>query len=136
MLNDAAVAQARRIGKRGTAAGLSGTTCEHYKLLLDNAGALELFTHAANLLVAARVPANVAAALALLTALRRRRPRHSYTGGTHGDTFPSPCVAQPRPYCMFADTFDEATRPYPLALQTRAGTDSLPWAPLLGTRGL
>ena len=97
MLNDAAVAQARRIAKCGTAAGLSGTTCEHYKLLLDDAEALELFTHAANLLVAARVPANVAAALALLTALRRRRRRHSYTGDTWGH-LPSPCVAQPCPY--------------------------------------
>eukprot|EP00439_Symbiodinium_sp_Y106_P008901 s6995_g1.t1 len=26
---------------------------------------------------------------------------------------------------MFADTFDEATRPYQFALQTRAGTDAL-----------
>ena len=73
VLNDAAVAQALRTARRGTAAGLSGATCEHYKLLLDDAEALELFTHAANLLIAARVPASVAAALGLsrFTALRK-----------------------------------------------------------------
>ena len=62
VLNDAAVAQALRTARRGTAAGLSGATCEQYKLLLDDA---EAFERAANLLVAARVPANVAAVLGL-----------------------------------------------------------------------
>ena len=46
MLTDAAVAQALRTARRGTAAGLSGATCQHYKLLL--------LAHAANLLEAAR----------------------------------------------------------------------------------
>ncbi|CAE7592472.1 unnamed protein product [Symbiodinium sp. CCMP2592] len=47
VLTDAAVAQALRTARRGTTAGLSGaTTCEHYKLLLRDAEALELFTAA------------------------------------------------------------------------------------------
>ncbi|OLP77373.1 hypothetical protein AK812_SmicGene42573 [Symbiodinium microadriaticum] len=72
-LTDAAVGQALRSSRRGTAAGLSGATCEHYKVLLDDAEALELFAHAANLLASAQIPANIAAALAVsrLTALRK-----------------------------------------------------------------
>ena len=64
-LTDAAVGQALRSSRRGTAAGLSGATCEHYKVLLDDAEALELFAHAANLLASAQIPANIAAALAV-----------------------------------------------------------------------
>ena len=55
-LTDAAVGQALRSSRRGTAAGLSGATCEHYKVLLDDAEALELFAHAANLLASAQNP--------------------------------------------------------------------------------
>ena len=54
--------QALRTARRSTTVGLSGATCEHYKVLLDDAEAVELFAHAANLLAAARVPADVAAA--------------------------------------------------------------------------
>eukprot|EP00439_Symbiodinium_sp_Y106_P058939 s1993_g8.t1 len=99
-----AVGQALRSSRRGTAASLAGATCEHYKVLLDDAEALELFAHAANLLASAQIPANIAAALAVscLTALVSR------------------CLAR-----QYADTFDEATRPYQFALQTRAGTDAL-----------
>ena len=83
VLNDAAVAQALRTARRGTAAGLSGATCEHYKLLLDDAEALELFTHAANLLVAARVPRQRLRRPGPVpphraSQARRRRPRHSH----------------------------------------------------------
>ena len=51
-----------------------GATCEHFKLLLDDAEALELFVHAANLLAAARVPADVAAAVGLSRLTARRKP--------------------------------------------------------------
>ena len=43
----------------------SGATCEHDKVLLDDAEALELFVHAANLLASAQIPTNIAAALAV-----------------------------------------------------------------------
>ena len=123
VLNDAAVAQALRTARRGTAAGLSGATCEHYKLLLDDAEALELFAHAANLLVAAHVPASVAAALGLSRLTALRKPGGGVRGIATGDTFRrllSRSLAR-----MFADTFNEATCPYQFALQTRAGTDAL-----------
>ncbi|CAE7369286.1 XI-F [Symbiodinium sp. CCMP2592] len=55
------------------AEGLSGATCEQYKLLVDDAEALELFTYAANLLVTAHVPADTASGLGLsrFTALKK-----------------------------------------------------------------
>ena len=115
VLNDAAVAQALRTARRGTAAGLSGATCEHYKLLLDDAEALELFTHAANLLVAAHVPTSVAVALGLSRLTALRKPGGGVRGIATGDTFRrlvSRSLAR-----MFADTFDEATRPYQLHCQ-------------------
>eukprot|EP00439_Symbiodinium_sp_Y106_P010376 s2888_g1.t1 len=87
VLTDAAVAQALRTARRGTAAGLSGATCDHYKLLLEDAEALELLTHAANLLVAARVPADVAAALGLSRLTALRRPGGGVRGIATGDTF-------------------------------------------------
>ena len=123
VLTDAAVAQALRTARRGTAAGLSGATCEHYKLLLDDAEALELSVHAANLLAAARVPADVAAAVGLSRLTALRKPGGGVRGIATSDTFRrlvSRSLAR-----MFADTFDEATRPYQFALQTRAGTNAL-----------
>ena len=123
VLTDDAVAQALRTARRGTAAGLSGATCEHYKLLLDDAEALELFVHAANLLAAARVPADVAVAVGLSRLTALRKPGGGVRGIATGDTFRrlvSRSLAR-----AYADTFDEATRPYQFALQTRAGTDAL-----------
>ena len=111
-LTDAAVGQALRSSRRGTAAGLSGATCEHYKVLLDDAEALELFAHAANLLASAQIPANIAAALAVsrLTALRKPAGGVRGIATVTGDTFRrlvSRCLAR-----QYADTFDQATRPY------------------------
>ena len=70
-----------------------------------------------------QIPANIAGAFAArFSALRK------FAGGMRGiatgDTFRQlvwRCVAR-----QFADRFDEATRPYQFALQTRAGTDALP----------
>ncbi|CAE7533395.1 unnamed protein product [Symbiodinium natans] len=67
------VADALRTSKRGSAAGLSGTTVEFYKLLLDDEGALEAFTFVVNVAVRAQAPPVALDALALsrLTALRK-----------------------------------------------------------------
>ena len=122
--------QALRAAKRGTAAALSGATCAHYKLLLDDAEARELLAHAANLLVAARVHANVAAAMGLsrLTARLkaggsvRDRSRHRYWRYVPASRVTQPC----QDFCRYVrNTFDEATGPHQFALQTRAGTDAL-----------
>ena len=47
VLTDAAVAQALRTARRGLVAGLSGAACEHYKILPDDAKAVERFARAA-----------------------------------------------------------------------------------------
>ena len=81
------------------------------------ADAVELFAHAANFFAATRVPADVAAALGLsrLTALCKP------VGGVRAiQQLVSHGLAP-----MFAQTFDEATRPYQVALRTCAGTDAL-----------
>ena len=122
-LTDAAVGQALRSSRRGTAASLSGATCEHYKVLLDDAEAFELFAHAANLLASAQIPANIAAALGVSRLTALRKPAGGVRGIATGDTFRrlvSRCLAR-----QYADAFDQVTRPYQFALQTRAGTDAL-----------
>ena len=122
MLTDAAVAQALRTARRGTAAGLSGATCEHYKLLLDDAEALELFVHAANLLAAARVPADVAAAVGLSRLTVLRKPGGGVRGIATGDTFRrlvSRSLAR-----MFADTFDDSAATV-VSLDGRSAYDTI-----------
>ena len=83
VLTDAAVAQALRAARRGTAAGLSGTTYEHHKILPNDARAVELFAHAANLLAAApRVSLPT-----LLASLRSASRLGGVRGIATGDTF-------------------------------------------------
>ena len=55
-LNAAAVADALRTAKKGTAAGLSGATVDHYKILLADEATLALFAEAATKLANADVP--------------------------------------------------------------------------------
>ena len=122
-LTVAQVADALRSTKRGSAAGLSGATIELYKLLLDDAAALESLTFAVNILARAQAPpiAQDAIALSRLTALRK--PGGGVRGIATGDVFRrlvSRALAR-----AYATTCDEATRPFQFALQTRAGTDRL-----------
>ena len=122
-LAPAAVAEALRSAKRGSAAGLSGATMEHYKLLLEDDEAVGLLAQAASLLVAADVPPGVLAALALSRLTALSKPGGGVRGIATGDTFRrlvSRVLAR-----QFADDFDRATRPYQFALQARAGTDCL-----------
>ena len=80
VLSTRQVGEALRTSKRGSAAGLSGASVELYKLLLDDAEALEAFTFAVNLAARAQVPQDALDAIALsrLTALRKP------TGGVRG----------------------------------------------------
>ena len=72
-LKAAELGEALRTAKRGSAAGLSGASVEHYRLLLEDEEALDLLAHAASLLANADAPADVLRALALsrLTALSK-----------------------------------------------------------------
>lgn len=109
--------------KRGAAAGLSGATMEHYKVVLDDDEALHLFTHAVNLLATATVPDNILECLRLARLTALQKPGGGVRGIAMGDSFrrlTSRALAR-----HYASTFEEATRPYQFALQTRAGTDCL-----------
>ena len=117
------VADALRSAKRGSAAGLSGATAEHYKLLLEDEEALALFTQTASLLASADAPDSVWAALSLSRLTALAKPQGGVRGIATGDALRrlvSRALAR-----QFADVFDRATRPYQFALQARAGTDCL-----------
>ena len=72
-LTPQSVVSALRDARRGGAPGLSGMRAEHLKLLLPDLPAGELLAHTATQLARARVPQEVALAVAMarLTALRK-----------------------------------------------------------------
>ena len=117
------VAAALRDARRGGAAGLSGMRAEHLKLLLQDVTALELLAHVCTRLANAQVPADVVAGLAMSRLTALQKPGGGVRGIATGDCFrrlASRALAK-----GWADTFDEATRPYQFALQARAGADAL-----------
>ena len=122
-LGPSAIAAALRDARRGGAAGLSGMSAEHLKILLADVPAMELLAFAATQLANAEVPADVipAVALARLTPQAgRRSSRHR-----DGRRVPPPCGAGLGQKLGGGFFFDAATRPYQFALQARAGTDAL-----------
>ena len=122
-LTPAALGEALRTAKRGTAAGLSGAAIEHYRLLLEDGDALDMLSQAATQLANADVPESVLRALALSRLTALAKPAGGVRGIATGDTLRrlvSRTLAR-----QFADVFDRATRPYQFALQARAGTDCL-----------
>ena len=117
------VGEALRTSKRGSAAGLSGATVELYKLLLDDAEALESFTFAVNVTARAHAPQAELDAIALSRLTALRKPSGGVRGIATGGVFRrlvSRALAR-----AFCGELDEATRPFQFALQTRAGTASL-----------
>ena len=122
-LGPASVAAALRDARRWGAAGLSGMRAEHLKLLLQDVTAPELLAHACTRLANAQVPADVVAGLAMSRLTALQKPGGGVRGIATGDCFRrlvSRALAK-----GWADTFDEATRPYQFALQARAGADAL-----------
>ena len=122
-LRAAELGEALRTAKRGSAAGLSGASVEHYRLLLEDEEALELLAHAASLLANADVPADVLRALALSRLTALSKPGGGVRGIATGDTLRrlvSRTLAR-----RYAETFNRATRPFQFALQARTETDCL-----------
>ena len=74
------VADALRTSQRGSAVGLSGATVEFYTLLLDDDGALEVFTFVVNVAARAQAPPVAMDALALSRSTALRKPQ----GGVRG----------------------------------------------------
>lgn len=117
------VCEALRTAKRGTAPGLSGMSLDLLKLCIEEAEALQLLAHALTQVACGEVPPAILAVLTRgrLTALAK--PGGGVRGITTGEALrrlTSRVLAR-----RFAPIFDEATRPYQYALQTRAGTDAL-----------
>ena len=120
--------EALRTAKRGSAAGLSGASGEHYRLLLEGGTlspvlggeeALDLLAHAASLLANADASADVLRALALSRLTALSKPGGVVRGIATGDTlrrWVSRTLAR-----RYAETFDGATRPFQFAVQARAG---------------
>ena len=112
-----------RMAKRGSAAGLSGASVEHCRLLLEDEEALDLLAHAASLLANADAPADVLRALALSQPTALSKPGKGVRGIATGDTLR--LLVSRTLTRRYAETFDRATRPFQFALQARAGTDCL-----------
>ena len=96
---------------------------EHLRLLLQDVSALELLAHAATQLANAQILAAIVPGLALARLAALQKPGGGVRGIATGDVFRrlvSRALAQ-----GWADTFDQATRPYQFALKARAGTDAL-----------
>lgn len=122
-LTTAQLATALRTAKKGSAAGLSGATVEHYKMFLEDEEALALFCHCANLLANAAVPVAILEALSLSRLTALQKPHGGVRGIVTGDVLRrvvSRALAREH-----ADVFDRATHPYQYALQCRSGTDCL-----------
>ena len=112
-----------RGARRGSAAGPSGSTNEHLRVLLDDEACLEALFFAGNLLANADVPPDVLAGLKTgrMVALRKRN------GGVRAlvmsDVFRrlvGRTLAQ-----QFGEAFLDACMPFQFALGTRAGTEAL-----------
>lgn len=117
------LADSLRTAKRGAAPGLSGATAEHYKLLLEDPAAFQLFVSLANALAQADAPADILQALSLARLTALQKPGGGVRGIATGDALRrlvSRTLAR-----HFADVLDQATRPFQFALKARAGTDAL-----------
>lgn len=112
-----------RRGRRGAAAGPSGTTLEHLRLLLDSDEDSRLFCTAAQQLVDAEVPPAALAGLRLGRLVALSKPNGGVRGLVMGDVFRrlvSRTLAQ-----QFSTQFQHATMPHQFALATRAGSEAL-----------
>ena len=95
---------------------------EHLKLLLQDVTALELLAHACTRLANAQVPADVVAGLAMSRLTALQKPGGGVRGIATGDCFRHlVSSAFANGWAGWADTFDEATRPYQFALQAGTG---------------
>ena len=112
-----------RSARRGAAAGPSGCTSEHLRVLLDDEECVELMVTAAGKLVAGLVPSEVVDGLRLGRMVALTKPNGGIRALVMGDVFRrlvSRTLAQ-----QFAGAFQSACAPFQYALSTRAGTEAL-----------
>ena len=112
-----------RGARRGSAAGPSGTTNEHLRLLLDDPDDGTLLHRAAERLANADVPEPVLAAIRVGRAVALQKPNGRVRALVVGDVFRrlvARTLAQ-----HFAAAFQKACLPHQCGLSTRAGTEGL-----------
>ena len=120
-----------RRARRGAAAGPTGCTNEHLRVLLDNEEDTRLLYQAAQMLAAASLPPPILDALALGHLVALQKPNGRVRGLVVGDVFRrlvARTLAQ-----QFAARFQEAFLPFQYALSTRAGAESVARALRVGT---
>ena len=112
-----------RSGRRGAAAGPSGCTAEHLRVLADDEASADLLLRAAKRLANADVPADVLAGVRLGRMVGLRKPDGGVRGLVMSDAFRrlvARTLAQ-----QYAGAFQAACAPFQYALRTRAGAESL-----------
>ena len=112
-----------RSARRGAAAGPSGMTVEHVRLVLDNVRDAHLLFSMAEQLSRAHVPLSVTDALRLGRMTALQKPSGGVRGIVAGDVLRrlvAKTVAQ-----QMGKAVEAATRPHQYAMSTRAGTERI-----------
>ena len=112
-----------RGARRGAAAGSSGCTAEHLRILLDDESCFNLLLHAAQLFAAGRVPAKAVNGLRLGRLVALQKPNGGIRALVMGDVFRRlvfRTLAQ-----QASDAFMDVCSPFQYALSTPAGAEAL-----------
>ena len=107
--------------RRGAAAGPSGATAEHYKIMLDDEESARFLYAAARALARAEIPPEILAGIRLGRLVTLRKANGRIRGLVMGDVFrrlTARTVAQ-----QLSEPLQQACSPFQYALSTRAGTE-------------
>ena len=110
-----------RTSRRGAAAGPSGTTTEHLKILLDSTECCALFGEVAILFARGQIPPEILEGVRVGRMTALQKPDGGVRGIVVGDVMRrlvARTLAQ-----QFGPQADGATHPFQYALSTRAGTE-------------
>ena len=113
--------QSLRNSRRGAAAGPSGMTTEHLKILLDDAAGSSLLGDVATLFGRGQLPEDILTAVRVGRMTALQKPDGGVRGVVVGDVFRrlvARTIAK-----QFAEQAEGATHPFQYALSTRAGTE-------------
>ena len=109
--------------RKGAAAGPSGTTAEHVRVLLDDEADFKLFMRICTLVVNVEMPEVIQEAMALGRMTALKKPQGGVRGIVCGD-FLRRIVARTLAQ-QLSPEFENACAPFQFALSTRAGTESV-----------
>ena len=122
-LNQAKLVANLRSARRGAAAGPSGTTTEHLRVLLDDEESAQLLYDAAQCLASGDIPQDILRGLRLGRMVALQKPDGGVRGLVMSDVFRrlvGRTLAQ-----QFSGPFNTFCAPFQYALSARAGTEAL-----------